>query len=362
MIQKIPLSQLILKSKTNKVVLLIAFSSFLLIIFSSLAHGYTLYFGNDKALSPSVQNSSSIASIASTSEKDSVFLAWVNKNNHIYFTFSGDAGNKFTPIILLSGSDKSSTSPKIVTTEKGDVYVVWVDKNNASENSNVEFVSSNDSGKTFSGIKELASGKSISSFPQIAATEKGDVYVVWVDKNNKTKDTDIVFRSSNDSGIDFDDRKKLRRSDTLLSDSPQLVANEKGDVYVVWTDKNRTTAYSDIAFRTSSNNGKDFQRVINLNKGDKISNSTLPQIAITGNDSVYAVWLDKQIQLKQILVKDAIVGETISLSNKTTTSLFPQITGTKNGNLFALWIDKDNASDTSLHLKKISENSFERDS
>jgi hypothetical protein len=238
-----------------------------------------------------------------------------------------------------------------------------VDKNNKTGYSNIEFINSNDSGMSFSYSKKLTGSKSLSSFPQLTATEKGDVYVVWVDKNNKTGDSDIIFRSSNDSGMSFDDRNKIRRSDSLLSFSPQLTATEKGDVYVVWVDKNSTTGDRDITFRSSNDRGRDFERVINLNKGEKkLSNSSLPQLATTKNDSVYVVWMDNQILFKELLVKDAIVGNTISLSNKTTSSLSPEITATKNGDIFVLWIDKNNTMDRSLLFKRISQDYFDRNS
>ena len=242
--------------------------------------------------------------------------------------------------------------------------MVWVDKNNKTGDTDVIFRSSNDSGMNFDDRKKLTGTKPISFSPQLAATEKGDVYVVWVDKNNKTGDTDITFRSSNDSGLSFDDRKKLRRSESLLSFSPQLAATEKGDVYVVWVDKNTTTGDSDITFRRSSNSGNVFERVINLNKGEnKLSNSSLPQVATTQKDSVYVVWLDNQIKFKEILVKDALVGNTISLSNKTTSSLSPQLTVIKNGNIFVIWGDKNNNTiDNSLHFKRISGDYFDRNS
>ena len=264
----------------------------------------------------------------------------------------------------LPSSSLTSSPKQLAATEKGDVYVVWVDKNNKTGDTDVIFRSSNDSGMNFDDRKKLTGTKPISFSPQLAATEKGDVYVVWVDKNNKTGDTDITFRSSNDSGLSFDDRKKLRRSESLLSFSPQLAATEKGDVYVVWVDKNTTTGDSDITFRRSSNSGNVFERVINLNKGEnKLSNSSLPQVATTQKDSVYVVWLDNQIKFKEILVKDALVGNTISLSNKTTSSLSPQLTVIKNGNIFVIWGDKNNNTiDNSLHFKRISGDYFDRNS
>jgi hypothetical protein len=300
--------------------------------------------------------------------KGDVYVVWVDKDNktgdsNIEFVSSNDSGRTFSPQKELRGGQSASFFPQLTATEKGDVYVVWVDKDNKTGYSNIEFINSNDSGMRFSSSKKLTGSKSLSFFPQLTATEKGDVYVVWVDKNNKTGDTDIIFRSSNDSGMSFDDRNKLRRSDSLLSFSPQLIATEKGDVYVVWVDKNSTTADRDITFRSSNDRGRDFERAINLNKGEKkVSNSSLPQLATTQNDRVYVVWMDNQILFKELLVKDALVGNTISLSNKTTSSLTPEITATKNGDIFVLWIDKNNTMDRSLHFKRISQDYFDRNS
>lgn len=134
---------------------------------------------------------------------------------------------------------------------------------------------------------------------------------------------------------------------------------------MVWVDKNKKTGDSDITFRSSSDRGKNFERVLNLNKGEKIlSNSSSPRVGTTQKDSVYVVWMDNQIRFKEILVKEAVLGNPISLNNRSTStsSFSPQIIATKNGNLFALWIDKDNMTDTSLNFKRISENYFDRNS
>jgi hypothetical protein len=375
-----------------------------------------LYFGHDLSVANHIQNSSLSPRQISATERGEVYVVWVDKNN-IYFSANNHSGNKFAPAVLLSDTNKSSSSPQLAANEKGNVYVVWVDidnktgdsnimfrtsndsgksfstqkeleggkfisispqlaanekgnvyvvwvdKNNKTGDRNVEFISSNDSGMTFHDRKKLTGGKPISFFPQLAANEKGNVYLVWVDKNNKTGDTDIVFRSSNDSGMSFDDRKKIRRSDSLLSFSPQIAATENGNVYLVWVDKNSTSGDTDISFRSSSDSGRDFERIINLDKGEKkVSSSSLPQIATAQNDSVYVIWVNNQIQFKELLVKDAIVGNPISLSSKGTSSQSAEITGTKNGNLYVLWIDKNDMMDGSLHFKRISQNYFDRNS
>ena len=297
-------------------------------------------------------------------EKGDVYVVWVDINNvtghsNIQFIGSNDGGKTFSPRKELKGGDTISFSPQITATEKGDVYVVWVDKSSKTGDTDITFRSSHDGGKTFSPRTELRRGDTISFSPQITATEKGDVYVVWVDKSSKTGDTDITFRSSHDNGTIFDNRKKLR-SNNLLSISPQITATESGEVYIVWTDKNGTTADSQISFRSSRDSGSNFDRIINLNKNENnLSISSSPQVATTGN-SVYVVWVDKHIQFKEILVNDAIVGIPISLSSKTTTSLSPQITATDKGDIYVLWIDKNNSTDRSLHLKRIGEYFIDR--
>jgi hypothetical protein len=369
---------------------------------------------NNSSSSSSSSASFSLPQIAAT-EKGDVYVVWIDKNN-LYFTSSHNSGGKFSPQVLLSNNKSSSSAsspqiaatengdvyvvwvdknnktgdtdiifrnsndsgmsfnsqkeirehkstssfPRLTATEKGDVYAVWVDKNNKTGDSNIRFISSGDSGKTFNPNKKLTGGKPISFFPQIAATEKGDVYVVWVDKNNKTGDTDITFRNSNDSGMSFDDRKKLRRSDTLLSSLPQIAATEKGDVYVVWTDKNSTSGYSDVSFRTSHSRGVEFGRTINLDSyGNNLSLSLLPQIVTTGNGA-YVVWFDSHVQFKQILDYNNVIGQKILLSNNTMSSFSPQLASTEKGDLYAIWIDKQNTRKESLHIKRISEYFFAR--
>jgi hypothetical protein len=245
------------------------------------------------------------------------------------------------------------------------VYVVWVDKNNATGDSNVIFRSSNDNGKDFNHSVYLSRNPnqtSITSSPQIAATEKGSVYVVWVDEKKTTGDSNIEFIRSNDTGKGFSNRIILRDGD-LLSYSPQIAETEKGDVYVVWVDKNEKTGDSDITFRSSNDRGRDFERAINLNKGEKkLYNDSSPQIVTTAKDRVNVVWVNNHVEFKEILVQDALVGKTILLSNITAWSSFPQLTATEKGDVYVVWVDKNSTTNASLQIKRISEYFFDRNS
>jgi len=120
-----------------------------------------------------------------------------------------------------------SARPELHGIEKGDIYVVSLDRSNNS------LISSDNYQSNFSGPVILSYNNTSSSSPQVAATEKGNAYVVWVDKNSTTGDTDIEFRASNDSGKTFGDKKELT---DLMGIAPQIAVTEKGKVYAVWND------------------------------------------------------------------------------------------------------------------------------
>ena len=226
-------------------------------------------------------------------EKGNVYVVWVDytgSDSNIEFRSSSDAGKTFDRKKEIRGTNILSFSPQIAATEKGNVYVVWVDKNSSSGDSNILFRSSSDAGKTFDRKKEIRGTNILSFSPQIAATEKGNVYVVWVDKNSSSGDSNIEFKSSSDAGKTFD-RKKEIRGTNILSFSPQIAATEKGNVYVVWVDKNSSSGDSNIVFRSSSDAGKTFDRKKEIRGTNILSFS--PQIAATEKGNVYVVWVDK---------------------------------------------------------------------
>ena len=94
----------------------------------------------------------------------------------VYSLYFGDT-------ISISESNRSSfllSSPQLAATEGGNVYMVWVDNNI------LYFKSSQDHGSKFNNSIILDKNVNLSSSPQLAATEGGNVYVVWVDKKNNS--------------------------------------------------------------------------------------------------------------------------------------------------------------------------------
>jgi hypothetical protein len=241
----------------------------------------------------------------------------------------------------------------LAATEKGNVYVVWVDGNS------VYFRSSQDNGTKFGNPVLLSNAARIASSPQIAATEKGNVYVVWSDKNKMSGDSDIILKSSMNGGEDFGSSDRISRKNDILSLTPQVAATEKGNVYVIRDDKNNMTGDSEIIFRRSTNNGDDFSRNVDLNRdSDDITISFSPQIAATEKGNVYAVWSENDIQFKEILDNGTLFSETISINNRNTPGFSPQIAATERGDVYLIWVDQINATNSKHLLFKRISNSF----
>jgi len=326
---------------------------------------YGLYFGNNIVINSGNVSSSFTKGQMSSVERGYAYVVWVDKNNTIYFSASYENGTKFSSPIALSSNNTLAISPQIIATENGGVYVVWVDKNNATGDSNIVFRGSNDSGKSFDSSVRLnrnasPNQTSVASYPQIDATEKG-VYVVWVDKK-KNGDTNIAFITSNNSGKDFTNRKYIRSND-LFSFSPQIIATENGGVYVVWVDKNNATGDSNIVFRGSNDSGKNFDRSVRLNRNpNQTSVSFAPQIAANEMGSVFVTWPENTLQFKEILDGGNILGRTISLNNHVVLPLSAQIVATEKGNIYLAWAEKTDGlnNDTVLMFKRISQYYFDR--
>jgi hypothetical protein len=142
-----------------------------------------------------------------------------------------------------------------------------------------------------------------------------------------------------------------------LSSSPQIAATEKGDVYVVWIDKNSTSGdSSNIFFKASTDKGLKFGPIIRVTEDTKVQSSLSPKIAATKEGNVYVVWSQNGLQFKEIVDNGSIFGETIFLSNDP--SLVPlQIATTETGKIYIVWIDsnKSPSGDKLLYFKRISE-------
>jgi hypothetical protein len=212
--------------------------------------------------------------------ENTVYLVWQesindksNKNNYdIFFIKSEDNGYTFSKPINLSNNTGFSEHPQIAVSKNG-IFIVWADNTN-SNNTEIMFTKSEDNGTTFSKVINL-SNNSNSNNVEISAFDE-NVYVVWQDiddNQNNGKNSSIMFKSSVDSGITFNDTIELA---TNTNDAYPKVNSYQDYVYIVWNSENNDDLSKDnenngLFFIKSSDKGNTFEnniRIVNNNFGE----------------------------------------------------------------------------------------------
>jgi hypothetical protein len=91
------------------------------------------------------------------------------------------------------------------------------------------------------------------------ATSGNNVYVTWW--TNKSGDSEVMFKASNDAGKTFGSKINLSNSPGIRSDNAEIAASGN-NVYVSWWERNQTA--NEPILRISNDNGKSFGELIML--------------------------------------------------------------------------------------------------
>ena len=133
---------------------------------------------------------------------DNVFVVWREKikgQKKLYFRATHDRGKTLSePILLDDNSTQALTRMKIGSNSKGDVYITWYgEKRVGGASYHIYSISSNDSGKTFSEVKNLTKGYRNSIYPTILVDE-GSANVFSYSRRGDRRY--MVFRKTTDIG------------------------------------------------------------------------------------------------------------------------------------------------------------------
>jgi hypothetical protein len=242
--------------------------------------------------------------------KGNVYAVWQDKRNgsyyDIYFNYSRDYGITWQasdirldtdsdPVLNTPGA-KDSFDPQICTNESGNVHVVWEDHRNGRFD--IYYNTSSDYGSSWlsnSVRVDISRDSDIgdSTNPQIACSQGHNVHVVWEDSRTGRKD--IFYRNARYAGVTYNQDIKLDRADDPLrwATFPQVSIDKNGYVYVTW-QANRGGGSQEIYFRSSTNEGFDWNyNDIRVDKTGTAS-ATLPQIASDDNGRIYITWEDSR--------------------------------------------------------------------
>jgi hypothetical protein len=135
---------------------------------------------------------------------NNVFVVWNEYTNlfppviaDIFLTRSTDSGATFESVQNLSNNSGHSGTPKMLASGT-NLYLTWRDNTGTGSLFDVLFIRSTGSGATFSNVTNVSNSAGQSDEPQIAASEEGNVFLVWDDES--PGNSDVFLARSKDRG------------------------------------------------------------------------------------------------------------------------------------------------------------------
>jgi PKD repeat protein len=234
--------------------------------------------------------------------------------------------------IVVDHSSGNVDFPQVAADGDGNVYVVWEDTRNGSKDIYLNY--SSDYGFTwhFSDVRldTDSPGSADSTSPQIVCDSNGHVYAVWKDTRNGNPD--IYFNYSSDYGVTWQsaDKKLGDIPYTPNPQSPKVSCDNAGHVYAAWNNN---------LFNTSADYGATW-----LSQALRISTVGGEETQLTSDQSgrVYAAWL---FGTTDVLFNYSLdYGATWQSSNRriSNTGALPysiSLTSDESGNVFCAWHD-----------------------
>jgi hypothetical protein len=190
------------------------------------------------------------------------------------------AAHTIGDIVNISDNPGSSSLPQMAISENGDIYIIWIDNDDGPIDT---FFSVRASGEdAFENPVNLSNDPPSSFDARIAATGE-KIFVVWSQSN------EIFFVNgalNNDGTVSFSSPRNLSNT-TDKSQKPHIAASNIG-VYVAWEESVGGSARPpDIFFTGSVDQGQTFGSSINLSNNTGSSKNVRIAAAET---NVYVTW------------------------------------------------------------------------
>lgn len=184
----------------------------------------------------------------------------------------------------LTQNEDDSVYPQISSSSE-NIYIVWQESvgNYGTRNYDIFFKKSNDSGETFGSPINLSNNTGFSEHPQIASVGN-IIYIVWVDDSSGERE--IMFCKSSDSGKTFSNSAIV--SQNSIGPYHVELAAEEHSVYIVWNSFDKEMR-NIILLSKSDDAGKTFSELTEIGIGDM---ETFPKIAADA-DEYFITW-DKE--------------------------------------------------------------------
>ena len=210
-----------------------------------------------------------------------VFVVWLEEPRRIAFNRSLDGGRSWLAeeidLDRPIGSALHPTEPQIAADDRGNLYVVWLDDREGFEA--FYATASNDAGSTWSStirITPLSLGRK--SAPQLRCDDWGNVFVLWIEE--REGQLGIYFNASHDFGMTWEPHD-LRLDANRGVAGFSLASRRDRGVIAAWSefDAGQATLWA----RTSTDEGRSWDALRRLSSADRTLGEPSSPLAYTGD-------------------------------------------------------------------------------
>lgn len=251
--------------------------------------------------------------------------------------------------------DGKSRYPAVTSDAAGRVYLVWVDAR--SGGAKLYFNRSADGGTTWLAedvlITPTLPEDSRITAPQIAVDGRGGVWVAWelIGRGDKT----IWVAASRDVGASWDPPSRL--PDLGHAFSPQLVADDRGRVAIVWREELRQGAGDGLYLATSPDRGSHWT-ARRLDIGTPAGVLSGQRLGLDGAGRLYALWWERRgggRWARPVFTMSPDFGTSwlerpIELSAGDKSAQNPQLAVAPTGHVYAVWAGLTETGTAGIYL------------
>jgi len=251
-------------------------------------------FGPEFQVSPYDSINPSSSATMTCGDSSRVWIFWQQAANagastNINYAVYNSRTRTMGPAQTLVTGAAFATNPSVAATRDGVVHVVWADNRNVrTQIWTQRFVP----GSGWTAPQQLVFSTAVSNFPSLVATYTGHLHLVW--RDNRDGNNEIYYKEYfPGTGWEASDTRLTTQSASQLE--PQVDADARNDVYVVWSDQRAGAANQDIFYRQRM--GGIWQTELDLVGPDDTANQVQERPGITHDayTTSYVTWTDSRL-------------------------------------------------------------------
>lgn len=244
-----------------------------------------------------VSNAISAKIFASATSTDT-FVVFEDINNDIYFKHYDENGIASSEINISSDSIKKYDEDIFVDSDNNS-YIVWT-AFNTNFDIYIQKINSNGTILWGNGKKVNKENNSNQYSPAISIDDNKNIYIVWTDERNSTKN--IYLQKLNSSGNAlFAEDQKVSVNGYSNQYLPSISFDNDNNIYVSWTDERAGTINKDIYSQKISSDMEKWSKDAKININSDISVQEASELTIDKqNNRVIASWTDERNENKDI--------------------------------------------------------------